>query len=68
METKKVDKYQVENYIIVRVKDTIRVIFKENFIGGEFRTLNAIIEVLQLIYNKEDFEVLLCNREIEVEK
>lgn len=59
----------MEKYIIVRVEDKIRVIFKEDFIdNNEFKTQNELIECLSLIYNKEDFEVHLCFRKIEVEK
>lgn len=52
-------------YIVVRVKDNIRVIFEDEFIdNNQFRTQNEIIEVLGLLYNKKDFDVDLCFKQI----
>lgn len=52
-----------EIYIVVRVGDSTRVLFKEDFIhGNEFTTQNEIIEVLNLICWDKDFSVDLCTR------
>lgn len=52
-------------YIVVRIKDNVRVIFKDEFIdNNQFRTQNEIIEVLKLLYNEKDFNVELFMKEI----
>ena len=52
-------------YIVVRIKDYVRIIFKDEFIdGNEFRTQNEIIEVLKLLHNEKDFSVELYYKEI----
>lgn len=52
-------------YIVVRIKDYVRVIFKDEFIdSNEFRTQNEIIEVLKLLHNEKDFSVELYFKEI----
>lgn len=51
-------------YIVVRIKDYVRVIFEDEFFGdNEFRTQNEIIEVLKLLYNEKDFSVELYFKE-----
>jgi hypothetical protein len=52
------------SYIVVRIKDKIRVIFEDEFIDkNEFRTQNEIIEVLKLLYEEKDFSVDLFTKE-----
>lgn len=52
-------------YIVVRIKDYVRVIFEDEFIDdNEFRTQNEIIEVLKLLHNEKDFSVDLYFKEI----
>ena len=54
------------SYIVVRIKDKIRVIFEDEFIDkNEFRTQNEIIEVLKLLYEEKDFSVDLFTKEFE---
>ena len=52
-------------YIVVRIKDYVRVIFEDEFIDdNEFRTQNEIIDVLKLLHNEKDFSVDLYIKEI----
>lgn len=51
-------------YIIVRIKNEVKVIFQDEFMDhNEFRTQNTIIEVLKLL-RIEDFNVELCFKDI----
>lgn len=59
----------MEDFIVVRIDKTIRVIFREDFLqDNEFYTQNTIIEVLTLLYGKRgkdfdvDFSVDILNR------
>lgn len=46
------------DYIVVRIKTRVKVIFEDEFIDGNpFKTQNEMIAVLSLLYEKEDFNV-----------
>lgn len=50
-------------YIVVRIKDNVKVIFEDEFINGnQFTTQNEIIEVLKLLLDKKDFSVDLYSK------
>ena len=48
------------DYIIVRIDNTVKVLFEDSFIDKNvFKTQNEIIEVLSLLYERDRFEVSL---------
>ena len=50
-------------YIVVRLKKDVRVIFEDEFFdGNEFRTQNLLIQTLELLFGREDFDVRLYCR------
>ena len=56
-------------YIVVRIKENVKVIFEDEFINGnEFRTQNELIECLSLLYDRRDFEVDLYFKTLQLEK
>lgn len=53
-------------FIVVRIKDNVRIIFEDEFINNnQFTTQNEIIEVLDLLYDKKDFSVDLFTKQFE---
>ena len=54
------------DFIVVRIKTEVWVLFEDNFINGNaFRTQNSIIEVLKLLYPENEFEVNLMTHKPE---
>ena len=55
---------KVITYIVVRIKDQVKVLFEDEFIhGNKFRTQNLMIECLERLYDRKDFDVELYFKE-----
>lgn len=56
------------NFVVVRIHDKIWILFEDQFIDHNmFKTQNLIIEVLSVLYEKSEFDVNLCFKELEVD-
>lgn len=54
-------------YIVIRIKDEVKVIFEDEFINNnQFTTQNELIEALKVIYNEKDFSVELYSKLLEI--
>lgn len=50
-------------FIVVRIKDNVKVIFEDEFLNKKgCYTQNVIIDVLKLLYDRKDFEVTLHSK------